>query len=152
MKSFDCLTLVIRILRAQAEQVKGPCVDQLLVVVSKGAGLRRATACAWDGIPIFRNRLVGLPHPGIAINHRPAASLGQIHHGSCSRMKRNRRYQHTLQVTTCPVVLRHGQIGRQFQEVMHAVKIRGLRLLRNVWPGGFESANAIKRKVCACQP
>jgi hypothetical protein len=75
MKSFDRLTLVIRVLGAQAEQVEGICVGQLLIMVSHRAGLRRATACAWYGIPIFRNGLVRLPHPGIAIDHRPATSL-----------------------------------------------------------------------------
>jgi hypothetical protein len=43
----------------------------------------------------------------------------------------NRRHHHSLQVSTCSVVLRYRQIGRQFQEVAHEAKIRGLRLLRN---------------------
>src|SRR5271166_5301590 len=131
MKSFDRLTLVIRVLRAQAEHVGGPCGGQLLIIVSKRAGLRRTTACAWDGIPIFRNRLIRLPHPGKAIDHRTAASLSQFDQGSRSRSERNRGYHQSLEVSTCSVVLRYRQIGRQFQEVAHEAKIRGLWLLRN---------------------
>src|SRR3974377_1794466 len=107
MKSFDRLTLVIRVLRAQAEHLEGPCVGQFLIMVSKRAGLRCATACAWDGIPIFRNRLVRLPHPGKAVDPCPATSLSQFDQESCSRIERNCRYHHSLQVSTCSVVLRY---------------------------------------------
>ena len=82
MKPFDRLSLVFCVLRTQAEEVKDTRIGYFPVVVSKRTRLRRTPARTRYRIPILRNRLVRLTHPGIAIDHGPTTSLSQVYRES----------------------------------------------------------------------